>query len=408
MRAILKYSLLFILSSTFLLCNDRLLNIKTEIWYYQSWYLEYWENNSRDIKSFREDGKIIEHLIQEPDSKLNWNNKYRIDYAYNENGLLTEIVTLIWDGNRWKISTRLQIVYNDKNLIKERNFQLFQDEQWKYDVQFAYEYSESGNVLLETFSRWTNDGWEPYTKLIYKYDPLGLNTEILNTRFLDSIWVNYGLTINEYYGNRLLKLSTLYGWDIQKKSWFNYEKNFYDYDAENRLIEWINQQGDNDLWSNTFRETYDYHPFGNLYQKIRYRPIHDSWRYSTKLTYFFDNNQDSILILLEEWVDEAWINKERRIRENMLSVSQMAESQNILIYPNPTTGTIFVDFNGFMHPVNSFEILSLDGSLLIAGKLNFINNGKISIELNELMNGIYFIRFPDKTKEKAIKLILTR
>lgn len=409
MKTILIFSVfLFHFSYFSLLSLEKFLTSTNDVWYYQIWEFEQWEHQAKHTRYFNDYGNIIEHLIQVPDSKNNWLNKYKILYDYNEIQLQTAITTQVWSDDNWQNSTKLEILYYDNNLIKERNFLLFKNDKWENDVQFAYEYSESGNILLEIFSRWTNNSWEPYTKLIYIYDSLDLNTEILNIRFLDSVWVNYGRTLKYYDDNKLLIKSSLFGWDINKNEWFYYEQNLYDYDNKNRLIDWINQQGENDKWYDTFRETYDYTEFGSLHRINKFRSVNYEWKNTIRITYYYDSNQDSTIILMEEWQNNSWINKERRIREDLLSNIYQWDNLNLSIFPNPTINHLMINLNEQTIPLGSYKIFNISGSTVQTGALNFLSNSIVKINLNNLPNGIYLIVIYNELTSKSFKFMISR
>ncbi|MCX7737218.1 MAG: T9SS type A sorting domain-containing protein [Candidatus Kapabacteria bacterium] len=409
MKTILKTTaVFFFLTQLVLFSNEKQLNNFSNVWYSQVWEFEQWKHQAKHTRVFNDNGNIIEHIIQEPDVKNNWINKYKIEYGYNEKELLTNIITYVWDNENWRSSTKLDIIYNDKDLIKERNFKLFKDDKWENDVQFAYEYSQTGKVTLETFSRWNDNDWQPYTKLIYQYDSLDLNTEILNTRFLDSVWVNYGLTLNFYNLEKLLVKSTLFGWDLSKKAWLNYEQNLYSYDDKSRLIEWINQQGDNDVWFNTTRETYEYTDFGSLFQIVKYRSGNDEWKNSIRITYLYDNKGDSLIILMEEWQFDNWVNKERRIREDMISTVYEENEHFVLIYPNPTDKEFRINFGNQFYPYKSYEIFNLSGESVQKGNLDYFSPSSSLINVSNLTSGIYLIILKRNGLERALKFYINR
>jgi hypothetical protein len=409
MKTILIISVFFFHFSIFsLLSAQKFLTATNNVWYYQIWEFEQWEHQAKHIRYFNDNGNIIEHLIQVPDSKNNWLNKYKILYDYNESQLQTAITTQVWSDDNWLNSTKLEILYYDNNLIKERNFLLFKNDKWENDVQFAYEYSKSGNILLEIFSRWTDSLWEPYTKLIYKYDSLDLNTEILNIRFLDSVWVNYGRTLKYFDDKKLLRKSSLFGWDINKNEWFYYEQNLYDYDKQNRMTEWINQQGDNEKWYDTFRETYEYTDFGSINKINKFRSVNYEWKNTIRISYYYDNNQDSTIILMEEWQNNSWINKERRIREDILSNLYQWENLNISIFPNPTFSHLMIRIDGQSYPDGTYEIFNVTGSRVQTGDLSYLSPTLAKIDLINLPHGIYFILFNNEFSSKPFKFIKSR
>ncbi len=79
-------------------------------------------------------------------------------------------------------------------------------------------------------------------------------------------------------------------------------------------------------------------------------------------------------------------------------VSLNANNTTLNVYPNPTNGVVTVELS-----VNSKVIVTnILGEVVLT---NTLNAGKQTIDISNQSNGIYFVRFSDKSKEQTIKLI---
>jgi hypothetical protein len=65
---------------------------------------------------------------------------------------------------------------------------------------------------------------------------------------------------------------------------------------------------------------------------------------------------------------------------------------DVVLFPNPTTGDITVDFDRFQEP-KDYQIYTVDGKIMATGR---IDESRSKISTSQLANGAYFIRFTDR------------
>ena len=81
-----------------------------------------------------------------------------------------------------------------------------------------------------------------------------------------------------------------------------------------------------------------------------------------------------------------------------LSVPNITGSNNLSIHPNPTKGTLFLEYS---KNINSFFITNYLGQTMISQYLNGVE--KAEIDVSFLLPGMYFIKVNDEYWEKFIK-----
>ena len=88
---------------------------------------------------------------------------------------------------------------------------------------------------------------------------------------------------------------------------------------------------------------------------------------------------------------------------NSFGIIEFGDNSTIVVYPNPTTGTIAVSNSGGF--INSIEIYNLLGELIYTVP-NFKQQISNKIDLSEFSKGIYFIKIYDEEKTHTGKIVI--
>jgi WD40 repeat protein len=75
-----------------------------------------------------------------------------------------------------------------------------------------------------------------------------------------------------------------------------------------------------------------------------------------------------------------------------------------IIYPNPSNGIVSL-INSCQNPVQFYEVLSVNGLILIPNTVITTQQGLISIDISELPSGTYFLRFHCNSSVTTYKII---
>lgn len=93
---------------------------------------------------------------------------------------------------------------------------------------------------------------------------------------------------------------------------------------------------------------------------------------------------------MDDWLD---------VEPGAVSNNSQLESNNFSLFPNPAGNRITIHYDGTLKPNAKFQIFSIDGQLLREETLRKNNQ---SIEINELINGVYFIQYENKIEKLVI------
>src|SRR5690606_8206296 len=74
-----------------------------------------------------------------------------------------------------------------------------------------------------------------------------------------------------------------------------------------------------------------------------------------------------------------------------VNVIEKSELERILIYPNPTTSTLRVDFENVQAMEYTITLYSIDGTMVHHSSIEAINH-KIDVDLSNLRSGVYVVR----------------
>ena len=89
------------------------------------------------------------------------------------------------------------------------------------------------------------------------------------------------------------------------------------------------------------------------------------------------------------------------------AVEGLLENKDIVVYPNPSSGLINIDFKN-PHQEGLMEVISINGKVVYAEKISDVPAGKRTFDLSSLSDGIYFCRLRFPGEEIIFSFILKR
>ena len=88
-------------------------------------------------------------------------------------------------------------------------------------------------------------------------------------------------------------------------------------------------------------------------------------------------------------------------------VEGVLENKEIIVYPNPSTGLINIDFKN-SHQEGVIEVISMNGKVVYTDKISDVSAGKRTFDLSSLSDGVYFCRLRFSSEEIIFSVILKR
>lgn len=84
-----------------------------------------------------------------------------------------------------------------------------------------------------------------------------------------------------------------------------------------------------------------------------------------------------------------------------------ADEKNVLVYPNPSTGIVHIDINGFNGRKTELRILNVIGSVIYRESLTELN-GRFTktLDLSRFASGLYYVKLESDNASEMRKLVI--
>jgi len=79
---------------------------------------------------------------------------------------------------------------------------------------------------------------------------------------------------------------------------------------------------------------------------------------------------------------------------------------NLKVYPNPSTGSVFVQASSFVNQKLSITVIDINGKMTFFDEKDKVDKGLVQIDLSHLPKGVYMIEMKNQYKYKVEKLVL--
>ena len=397
------------------------------------------EEKHKIIYSYNQNGKLVKKLTQ-----LFINNTWEFFsqdlYSYNSYNKLTKKIVQGWLTDEWINSIRDSVVYDSHQNPTINIIQNWFNDDWNNSTRSSFIYDDFNNLINHVTEIWVNNEWIDQFKYSYTY--LDNNkSEYLEQIWEDSHWGNLNREIYFYDSNNNL-INTLYQfyWDF---GWISHQELILAYDSEGNLLETIKQNIEIDvpIEADIFdKESYYYDNQNNL---IRY--LFEEWQdgnitNSDQYLYKYDINSNLIQFTSESWEEDQWIPKGvpfnfvdffgnefflhgiefsfyygtiTEIKNDNILNPSFSLSQN---YPNPFNPTTTIEYSipsvasGFSlsnTTLKIYDVLGKEVETLVNLKQN-PGNYKITFNASSLPSGVYFYRLISGSFTETKKLILMK
>lgn len=367
----------------------------------------------------------------------NWREFFKYTYEYNSNGDQSFKKTEEWIDSIWiNLSRQFKEYDSNNNLVSSQTQKVYNDTIWYHSSISTYEYDENSNLLLYQYE----DIDLTDVLKTYEYDTFGNRVLFLEQKSSGSNWIDSKKETYEYdtSNNLIVKITQL----AVAGELINYEKMFYEYDSTNRVVE-ITQKWENDVWVNKYRRDYEYDESNNEIHRFYSNWENDNWIVTHDLRKFYDTDDNLIEALMyfdndgkwrKGWaeifeykegylisdiiallIDDKWTNwfrktfyylnefveSEQEDEEELPSISTQS------LYPNPSNGQFYIGLAEDEIEEGKLEIYNVKGQLVLSELIEEAS-GNLSINLEGLSNGTYYLELSDKDTQIKQTLMLVR
>ncbi len=197
------------------------------------------------------------------------------------------------------------------------------------DACGALNFGQPDPVRSLLFEEWQSSDWEAATRTVHTYDSGNL-VELLIQNRSNGAWQNKARTV-QTFSDGLRATCTLQSWDDAASDWENGTRTTYDYDANDRVTERLQEVWDDgaDAWQTASRTSLTYTD-GNLNEELTELWTGSTWQNSTRITNTYDGSNRLTERLTETWVG-TWQNSTKTTftYENGDLTEELVETWNI-------------------------------------------------------------------------------
>lgn len=376
-----------------------------------------WQDNYKETYTYDSYGNVTHVVYLEWDQGWEqWELYEKVEIKYTNDMLYDSLISLYWTGTDWLKSYLEVFSYNSSNLVSKVVSMNWDSntETWLGNSKKEYTYTTNLNLSERVFYYWdfTSIAWEPSYKEDYTYDfdnlliqEIDFNWDHMANQFQNSQKYEY---FYNYYKD--LTESFSYSWGFYSSQWENDRKYEYDYTNNGQINtelvwEWDDNSG---AWELDRKHEYGFDSNGNPNLELYSYWTGGQFQYSSKYEYsydltvllsnvmvgqyeFYPDYSEKIVNLPLAYIDydyngNSWEEDDKTkyfYSSINLDVFELS-SEDILLYPNPTTDLINIQLNTETSPI-SIQIYNLSGQMVF--EKNVSNHQTIS--LKHLPQGVY-------------------
>ncbi len=380
----------------------------------ENWDNAAWTNDFKELMSYDANLNHTQSTYLEWDNGA-WLNDSRWSYTYNSNGDITYQLTEVWDNGSWVNETQWFYTYDANGNQTVFEWQVWENGAWVGFMKWLSTYDANNLLTLFIQQMWDNGAYADFTRTTYTYDANNHMSVAISEMFL-GFWMN---SSKENYtwdanGNNTEILTE--SWDMMTNSWVNQMKEMMSYGTNNLLTEMIMQEWDGAAWRNLMKILHHY-TNSLLTLSQTYQWDGSSWANDTKTIHTYDAQNNLIESLNQTWDGNNWVNDSRctytwgnpttSAEDNDITPADFELKQN---YPNPFNPSTKIEFSLAEPSKVSLEVFDALGNIvstLASGELA-AGNYKIEFNAKNLTSGIYFYKLTSNNFMITRKMMLIK
>lgn len=351
---------------------------------YEVWWNENWENSTKYTYTYNPRGYLLaylEQIWQGPD----WINFWQMSRTLNENDDPVEMINQGMAGGAWENYSRFLYTYDNNRNVASDIYALWESNAWLNQVRRTYTYTEHGLMSTNVRELWNAGQWKGSTRYLFSYDANDNLTVTVTEIMQQSQWLNSSKSENSY-GPHGEFLSTAYQvWSARVQNWENSYLDLASYDADINLVEELVQEWDTsgDIWINTERARYTYDARRNSTDGFYELWSEGNWVPASGYLDIYSQGMD---------IDYLWdlSRYHASFKSFPGSIDETLSADAILIYPNPATDWLTIEYPGFKP--GSEVLVSVFNTLGILVLQQPLLGQKQSIALSALPSGLYLLK----------------
>ncbi len=354
--------------------------------------------DTRDLYVYDANNNMIVQVYQDYDDNTdNWVNSSLDSFFYNNRNLKTMYVEYNYDisAHAWNPSWKVEYSYDAFNNNTLQKGYYYNGSSWSQITLDSF-YYQNGYLMRKVHYNWNfaTSSWRFVMQIDYTYDANGNLLSEIDFVEDDTTYMEH----NYYNAQNLLIRDTIWNRDDNSGSLIYSENTVYLYDSDNNPIASVSQTWDttSNQWVNDENDVIHYNTNANFADAI----------YPEEIRRMFEGVPMIYLptdILIKEWRRDSstWMNMVDllfKYKTIVTSIDNIANSQQITLYPNPASDVIHINLPEEQKPL--VMIYDENGRVVRTTKLV---TGQVSVK--SLPTGTYFVVIRGKNQIYVAKFL---
>jgi PKD repeat protein len=143
-------------------------------------------------------------------------------------------------------------------------------------------------------------------------------------------------------------------------------------------------------------------------QTTPFSPSSTQWKtdFITNMTGIQTNTPVRIKFVFESGGGNNFYLDDINIGYNLTSINNIDNKNELLLYPNPASNTIFIEYNNKNDAIKQIELINNKGQ--ITNHYAFLSDYKTSLSLNDIADGIYYMRITTDSQVITKKIVVSK
>ncbi len=333
-----------------------------------------------------------------------WKNSNKKEFIYNDNNNNVQSKKFDWEDNlqQWILTQTINYSYNENGQVVE----IISSNNSNNSLKEVLTYDTENNLILENQYLWDEDTdqWNNYKKIINTFNSNNLKIESLNL-YWHNEWLDSDKTLYTYNNSNLLVLEMMYY--LSSGQWILSHRLTIGYNSNNLKAERISANYVNNTWHSYSRRQYYYDTNLNLIDRISSSWINNNWKEGIKESIAYNNNFSNLELNIPhsyigidfqifnhmpidmtyyykytgDWTLGGKVNY--NFYDNTTSTNNIS-NEILSIYPNPLTNELSIN----LPTQENVDLTLFDIQGRKVFHKIFLSNQKVTI--SSLESGVYF------------------
>ena len=341
-------------------------------------------NNLIERTSFSEEIELLRGTRKDDSDLSTWIHTDSVQYAYDRQNIIEE-TTLVYEVGEWSIDRVFIYEYDSEDNLSIQITQKKDADILINHIKRNFEYDSDNRIISFQTQLWDLDieDWVNWVQANFEYNIDGLRTSQTGQRWTDGQWVNFNQFVYDYPADGT-KTTVDQFWSSTTMTWgeISRRKNTTTYDNNNNIISDLQEEWKNEMWQNESKQTFEFNADNE--RTLRFNQSWDSqeneWEnYLREITTFNSSAPfTQRTTILEFWEETDW-------RTNRKITYDFTEGGNVslIVRESWDTAWTLLDRTFYYYDITT-DVTELESNPFSLSVSPNPGNGLVNINFTEL------------------------